>query len=49
MKLVAAVVAALLSGAFAQTLNTRAVIKGEGCFVVAFLEFSPDGRELARG
>ena len=48
MKLDTAFLAVLLSGAFAQTSNAPLVVKGEGCFIVMFLEFSPDGGELAR-
>lgn len=48
MKLVAAFPAVLLPGAFARTSNAPLVVKGEGCFMVAILEFSPDGGELAR-
>ena len=49
MKLVTAFLALLLSGGFAQTSTAPLVVQGEGCFMVAFLEFSPDGGELARG
>lgn len=49
MNFVATFLAIFLLYGFAQTPRTPIVIKGEGCFSVVFLEFSPDGKELARG
>jgi WD40 repeat protein len=48
MKLLSSLLAVALS-ASAQTAGTPIVIKGEGCPLIASLQFSPDGRELARG
>ena len=47
MKLLSSLLAFALS-ASAQTTSTPVVIKGEGCPVIALLQFSPDGSELAR-
>ena len=48
MKLLSLLLAFALS-ASAQTTSAPVVIKGEGCPLVFFLQFSPDGGELARG
>lgn len=47
MKLLCSLLAVTLSVS-AQTISSPVVIKGEGCPLVAFLQFSPDGSELAR-
>lgn len=47
MKLVSALLTVFLLGALAQTPSATAIIK-DGTGAVAFLRFSPDGRELAR-
>jgi WD40 repeat protein len=47
MKLLTSLLALALSVS-AQTTSTPVVIKGEGCPVIALLQFSPDGSELAR-
>ena len=48
MKFVSACVVVLVLGACAEAPSTLVVIKGSGCIIVTFLQFSPDGRELAR-
>jgi len=48
MKLLSTFLAACALGAPAQTSVTTVITKSEGCVAYAFLQFSPDGGELAR-
>ena len=49
MRLICAFIAVFTLGVSAQTPTASVVIKGQGCFTVTFLRFSPGGGELARG